>query len=405
MVDNVVVVGAGLAAHKVVENLRKEGFEGRIALVGDEEHRPYDRPGLSKAVLLGDAEPNDLYLAKASFYDEKGIDTHFGDAAVSIDRDAQTVALASGATLDYDALVLATGSHARTLALPGADLKGILTLRKFEDCLALKDALAPGTKLVIVGGGWIGLEVASAAREADCDVTVLEHFELPLLNVLGQQLAGWFAGLHREHGVDLRTSVDVEGFEGDDHVTGVRLADGTVIEADVVLVGVGAIPNTDLAQAAGLTVDNGVRVDEHLRTSDPNILAIGDIANAQNTALGTQVRVEHWDIARRHGRLAALVLLGRDAVYDWQPYFYTDQYDVSMEYIGRGGKDDELVVRGDLADTHYSAYWLDGDRVTAAMQVNEPKLAAPLRKIVGHSVDSGRLADPGVPLEDLMAAG
>ena len=391
MVDNVVVVGAGLAAHKVVENLRKEGFEGRITLVGDEQHRPYDRPGLSKAVLLGDAEPNDLYLAKASFYDDKDIETHFGDAAVTIDRDAQTVTLASGTELTYDALVLATGSHARTLSLPGADLPGVLTLRRFEDCLALKDALEPGTRLVIVGGGWIGLEVASAAIEAECHVTVLEHFALPLFNVLGERLAGWFAGLHRERGVDLRTGVDVQGFEGDDHVTGVRLGDGTVVEADVVLVGVGAIPNTDLAEAAGLTVDNGVRVDEHLRTSDPHILAIGDIANAQNTALGTQVRVEHWDIARRQGRLAALVLLDRDDVYDWQPYFYTDQYDVSMEYIGHGGKGDEVVVRGDLADTHYSAYWLDGDRITAAMQVNEPKLAAPLRKIVGLSVDRAKL--------------
>ncbi len=401
MVDNIVVVGAGLAAHKVVENLRKEGYEGRIALVGDEKHRPYDRPGLSKAVLLGDAEPNDLYLGKGSFYEDRAVDTHFGDAAVSIDRDGRKVVLASGAELGYDALVLATGSHARTLDLPGADLPGILTLRKFEDCLTLKDALRPGTRLAIVGGGWIGLEVASAAREADCEVTVLEHFALPLLVVLGEHLATWFADLHRGHGVDLRTGVDVAGFvERDGRVGGVRLADGEVVEADVVLVGVGAIPNTDLAAAAGLTVEGGVRVDEHLRTDDPAVLAIGDIANAHNTALGHPLRVEHWDNARRQGRLAALVLLGRDSRYDWQPYFYTDQYDVSMEYIGHGGKGDEVVVRGSLADGHYSAYWLDGDTVTAAMQVNEPKLAGPLRKIVGQVIDRDRLGDPGVPLEE-----
>ena len=214
MVESVVVVGAGLAAHKVVENLRKEGFEGRIALVGDEQHRPYDRPGLSKAGLLGDAEPNDLYLARASFYDDKGIETHFGDAAVAIDRDARTVTLASGAELPYDALVLATGSEARRLTLPGSDLDGVLTLRKFEDTLTLADALRPGTRLVIVGGGWIGLEAASAAIEAEASVTVLEHFELPLLTVLGDEIAPWFAKLHRDHGVDLRTGVDVEALEG-----------------------------------------------------------------------------------------------------------------------------------------------------------------------------------------------
>ncbi len=401
MVESVLIVGAGLAAHKVVENLRKEGFEGRIALVGDEKRRPYDRPGLSKAVLLGDAEPDDLYLAKASFYDEKGVETHFGDAAVAIDREAKTVTLASGTELTYDALVLATGSRARTLDLPGAGLPGILTLRRFEDCLALKDALTPSTRLVIVGGGWIGLEAAAAAREADCEVTVLEHFALPLLGVLGERIATWFADLHRKHGVDLRTGVDVVGFtERDGRVAGVQLADGEVVEADVVLVGVGAIPNTDLAAAAGLAVENGVRVDEHLRTADPNVYAIGDIAHAHNTALGHPLRVEHWDNARRQGRLAALALLGRDDVHDWQPYFYTDQYDVSMEYLGHAGQGDEVVVRGSLGDDHFSAYWLARDTVTAAMQVNEPRLAGPLRKLVGQVVDRGRLADPGVPLEE-----
>lgn len=404
MVENVVVVGAGLAAHKVVENLRKEGYQGRIALVGDENHRPYDRPPLSKAVLLGDAEPADAYLAKAAFYDDKDIETHFGDAAVAIDRDAKAVTLASGAELPYDALVLATGSRARTLDLPGADLDGILTLRKLEDTLALQKAFQPDAKVVIVGGGWIGLEAACAAREAGSGVTVLEHFALPLFNVLGEQVAPWWAELHRKHGVDLRCGVDVAGFEGaDGHVTGVRLGDGEVVAADVVIVGVGAIPNTDLAAAAGLAVGNGVRVDEHLRTDDPSIYAVGDIANANNTALGHPLRVEHWDNARRMGRLAALALLDRDDVYDWQPYFYTDQYDVSMEYIGHGGKGDEVVVRGSLDDDHYSAYWLDGDTITAAMQVNEPKLAGPLRKVVGRSVDKGRLADPGVPLEELLS--
>ncbi len=400
MQESIVVVGAGLAAAKVVETLRKEGFDGSITLIGREGRRPYDRPGLSKEVLQGEAEPASLYIHESFFYDDQHITTHFSDAAVALDREAKVVTLASGATVPYDKLVLATGSHARTLALPGADLDGVRTLRTWQEGLTLHADLEAGKRIVIVGGGWIGLEVAAAARQADCEVTVLEAFRLPLLNVLGERLAEHFAALHRSHGVDLRTEVEVLGFEGSDgHVTGVRVGD-EVIPADVVLVGVGAIPTTELAEASGLEVDNGIIVDEHLRTSDPAIWAAGDVANAMNTALGRRVRVEHWDNAGRQGELAALSLLGRDAVQDWWPYFYTDQYDLSMEYVGHAGRDAEVVLRGDPDAGPFDAFWLEDGVVAAAMNVNE-WVNDDLRALVGRRIAPERLADTSIALEDL----
>jgi 3-phenylpropionate/trans-cinnamate dioxygenase ferredoxin reductase component len=398
----VVVVGAGLAAAKCVENLRKEGFAGSITLIGAERYRPYDRPGLSKEVLQGKAEPESLFLHAAHFYSQASIQTHFGDRAVRLDRDAQTVFLASGLEVPYDRLVLATGSRARWVDLPGAGLAGILTLRTMDDEVTLRAALEAKARLVAVGGGWIGLEVAAAAVEAGCRVTVLEGAKLPLASVLGEELAGYFARLHRGHGVDLRTDVKVAGFEGaDGKVTGVRVGD-EVIPADVVLVGIGAAPNTELAEAAGLAVDNGVIVDERLRTEDPRIWAAGDVANAFNPTLGRHLRVEHWDNARRQGRFAALSVLGREGSYDWQPYFYTDQYDLSMEYVGNAGRGADVRVRGDLAGGAFIAFWLEAGLVTAAMNVNTPKVNPTLRKIVGKTVDPARLSDPAVELSDLI---
>lgn len=402
MEQAVVVVGAGLAAAKVVENLRKEGFGGPITLIGAERYRPYDRPGLSKQVLQGKADPESLFLHAADFYRDANIQTHFGDRAVGIDRVAATVTLASGIEVPYDRLVLATGSHARSADLPGAGLAGVLTLRTMDDEAPLRAALVAKARVVTVGGGWIGLEVAAAAVEAGCRVTVLEGARLPLAGVLGEVLAGYFAQMHRDHGVDLRTNVRVAGFEGaDGKVTGVQVGD-EVIPADIVLVGIGAVPNTELADAAGLAVDNGIIVDERLRTEDPRIWAAGDVANAFNPTLGRRLRVEHWDNARRQGRFAALSLLGREGSYDWQPYFYTDQYDLSMEYVGNAGKGADVVVRGDLASGAFVAFWLEAGRVTAAMNVNTPKVNPTLRKVIGRTVDPTRLTDPAVELGDLM---
>ncbi len=402
MSDAVVVVGAGLTSAKVVETLLKEGFDGSLTLIGAEQYPPYERIGLSKEVLQGKAEAESLIVHPLEYDQDAGVVTHFGDAATALDLTGRRVQLASGLTVPFDQLVIATGSRARTVDLPGANLNGILTLRTMEDCLALRSNLLPGRRLVLVGGGWIGLEVAAAARLAGCSVTVLEMGKLPLLNVLGETIAAHFARLHTDHGVVIRTEVAVSGFEGaDGQVTGVRVGD-EVLPADVVLVGVGAIPNTGLAEAAGLSVDNGIQVDEHLRTANPAVLAAGDIANAYNTLLGRRLRVEHWDNARRQGRLAALSILGQPKTYDWQPYFYTDQYDLSMEYVGNAGRGAEVVLRGNVDDGSFIAFWLEAGRVTAAMNVNIAKVNSTLRKLVGARIEPGRLSDTGISLEELV---
>ena len=401
MSDSVVVVGAGLAGAKVVEALHDEGFDGKVTLIGDESYRPYERPGLSKEVLQGKAEPESLYVHEEGYYAHAGVETHFGDAAVGCDLTGHRVRLASGSEVPYDRLVLATGSRARAVRLPGAELAGVRTLRTMGDGLALRADLEAQRRIVLVGGGWIGLEAAAAARLAGCQVTVLERDPLPLLNVLGETIAEHFARLHIDHGVDLRTRVSVDGFEGSHGVvTGVRV-DGEVLPADVVLVGIGAIPNTGLAEEAGLVVDNGVLVDERLRTSDPNVWAAGDVANARNTLLGHRLRVEHWDNAIRSGRLAGLSVLDRPGVYDWLPYFYTDQYDLGMEYVGHSSKDAEVVVRGAMEDGEFIAFWLDDGTVAAAMNVNIWDVNDTLRQVVGHRVDPERLRDPEVPLAEL----
>lgn len=320
-----------------------------------------------------------------------------------IDRQAQRVTLASGEKLAYDWLVLATGAQPRRLDLPGADLDGVVTLRSIEDSTRLRAALTHQARLVIIGGGWIGLEVAAAARKAGCEVAVLERESLPLYAVLGPTMSGYFADLHRKHGVDLRTEVRVESIEGaDGQVTGVRTSEGTV-PADLVLVGVGAIPDTELAEAAGLDVDRGVVTDEHLRTSDEHILAAGDVARARHTSLG-EVRVEHWDNAIRQGKLAAYTILGRDESYDWQPYFFTDQYDLGMEYVGHPSADDEPIVRGDLESGAFIVFWLRDGVVRAAMNVNIWDVNDDLRKIVGTDVAPDRLKDESIPLAELVAS-
>ena len=397
-----VVVGAGLAAAHVVATLREEGDDKPVVLIGDEVDRPYERPPLSKGYLQGTSPRDDVFVHAEDWYADHDVETRFGTTATSVDRSARSVTLSDGSVLGYDHLVLATGSSPRTLDVPGADLDGVRTLRRLRDSDRLREDLAARSRLVIVGGGWIGLEVAAAARSAGCDVTVLEYAAQPLLRVLGPQLAAYFAALHRTHGVDLRTGVGVEAFEGHaGRVTGVRVG-GDLVPADVVLVGVGAAPNVGLAVAAGLAADaRGIAVDEHLRTADPAVLAAGDVALAHNTALGHSLRVEHWDNAIRQGGLAGRTILGQDAVHDWQPYFYTDQYDLGMEYVGYADADDPVVVRGDPAGAQLVAFWLRDGRVRAAMNVNVWDVNDRLRALVGRRIDPDRLADESVALEEL----
>lgn len=396
--SSIVIVGGGHAGGKAAIALRDEGHTGPITIVGEENHPPYERPPLSKEYLQGESEADAMLLEPAEWYAEHDITLLQGVTATRIDTEARRVHLDQGEPLPYDLLLLATGATPRRLDIPGAELA--LTLRRVEDSDALREAYERSGAVVIIGGGWIGLETAAAARKAGLDTTVLEFAPLPLQAALGDELGSYFAELHRRNGVDLRTSVAAEAISG----TGpyVVRSGGDEITADLVVMGVGAAPSTALAEAAGLAVDNGITVDESFRTSDPAIFAIGDVANAQNTALGTRLRVEHWDNAIKQGEAVAKIMLGQPVTYDWQPYFYTDQFDLGMEYVGRGGSSNDVVIRGDKDDGEFIAFWLDGDRVTAGMNVNIWDVTEDIRALIGRSVDRARLADPGVPLTEVV---
>jgi 3-phenylpropionate/trans-cinnamate dioxygenase ferredoxin reductase subunit len=402
-----VIVGAGLAGAKTAEALRGEGFDGRIVLLGEEVERPYDRPPLSKDYLQGRSEKEKIYVHPAGFYPEHDIDWQPGTRVTAIDPAAHRVSRAHGDLIGYDKLLLATGASPRQLPVPGADPHRVFTLRRVEDCEQLKATWKSASRVTIVGAGWIGLEVAAAARAAGLHVTVLETATLPLLRVLGPELAEVFARLHREHGVDLRLGVHVTEITGEDprRATGVRLADGSHVDADLVVVGVGAVPNTTLAEAAGLEVDNGIVVDEHLRSSDPDIYAAGDVANAYHPTLGKHIRVEHWANALNQPATAAKAMLGGDAGYDRIPYFYSDQYQLGMEYSGYVEPDgyDEVVIRGDKDGLVFVAFWCKDRRVLAGMNVNVWDVTDAVQSLIrsAQQIDPARLADPQTPLTDV----
>jgi 3-phenylpropionate/trans-cinnamate dioxygenase ferredoxin reductase component len=401
-----VIVGASLAGAKAAEALRGQGFDGRILLIGDEPERPYERPPLSKGYLQGKQDRDTIFVHPEQWYADQAIDLRRETLVTELDRDRHTVTLSGGERIGYDKLLLTTGASPRRLPVPGADLDGVLYLRRVGDCERIQRTFQTASRLVFVGGGWIGLEVAAAARDAGVEVTVLEAGELPLLRVMGRQIAPVFADLHRDHGVDLRVGAQVAGIVGE-HGTasGVRLADGTRIDADAVVVGIGAVPNTQLAAASGLPIDNGITVDASLRTSDPDIHAAGDVANAFHPMLGRHIRVEHWANALHQPETAARSMLGETASYDRLPYFFTDQYDLGMEYAGYAepGDYDDVIVRGDLTSRQFIAFWTAQGRVLAGMNVNIWDVNEAIQHLVrsGTQIDRGRLADPDVPLEEL----
>jgi 3-phenylpropionate/trans-cinnamate dioxygenase ferredoxin reductase component len=404
-----VIVGAGLAGAKAAQTLREEGFVGDVVLLGEEPERPYERPPLSKGLLLGTAERDTVYVHEAGWYPDHDVDLRTGVEVRAIDRDARQVELADGQRIGYDAVLLTTGSTPRTLEVPGAHLDGVLQLRTLADSDRIAAALVDGAHLVIVGAGWIGLEVAAAARQRGAAVTVVERSELPLLRVLGPEIARVFADLHRDHGVTFRFGAGVREFHGNGRVSSVVLHDGTELPADAVIVGVGVHPNVGLAQMAGLAVDNGVVVDQALRSSDPRIYAAGDVANAYHPLYGTHLRSEHWANALHSGPAAARSMLGSDVGYDRLPYFYTDQYDLGMEYTGYAppGGYDTVVVRGDPATREFIAFWTAGGRVVAGMNVNLWDVTSDIQNLIRskETVDLARLADPGVALDDLTPTG
>lgn len=407
--DKVVIVGAGLAGAKTAQALRDKGFEGPVTLVGNETHRPYERPPLSKDYLQGKTGRDSIDVHEPGYYIGHDIDLRPGTAVTSIHPHEREVTLDGGHRLGYDRLVLCTGAVPRRLPLPGADADGVLYLRSVDDSDRLRAVLATASAIAIVGGGWIGLEVAAAAVAAGVAVTVVSRAPLPLAGVLGPEMAQVFTDLHRRHGVDLRlhrTPTEILTHRGT--ATGLRLDDGTRIEADAVLLAVGAVPDTTLATRAGLAVDDGVLVDASLRSSDPVIYAAGDIARAEHPLLGVRVRVEHWANALHQPATVADAILGRPASYRRLPYFYTDQYELSMEYTGYAppGSTDQVVVRGDIDRLAFIAFWLHERRVLAGMNVNTWDVTEPIGQLIGDRtlIDSDRLADPAVALTDLTTS-
>jgi 3-phenylpropionate/trans-cinnamate dioxygenase ferredoxin reductase subunit len=403
-----VIIGAGLAGAKAVETLRTEGYDGPVFLIGDEQENPYERPGLSKGYLLGTASRGSLDVHDTTWYAENAVDLRTAERVTALDLAAHEVVLADGTRLRFDAAMIATGSSPRPLTVPGAGLSGVLYLRRLADSDRLRASLTTDQRhVVVVGGGWIGLEVAAAAVALGHNVTVVEPQPMVLRAALGDELGAVFADHHRRHGVHLLLNTGVVELRGHDgEVSAVVTTNGDVLPADVVVVGVGVTPNVELAQRAGLTVDNGIVTDEFLRTSHPDVVAAGDVANAFHPFLQRQLRVEHWANARNSGPAAALSMLGQHEAYDRIPYFYTDQYDLGMEYSGDVGPagHDRVVFRGDPESGSFIAFWLREARVVAGMNVNVWDVTEPIEALIRSSepLDLSALADPDVPLDELV---
>jgi 3-phenylpropionate/trans-cinnamate dioxygenase ferredoxin reductase subunit len=396
-----VIVGAGLAGAKAAEALREEGFEGPMILIGQEPEPPYERPPLSKDYLRGESPRESAYVHPGGFYAEQGIELRTSTTVERIDPAERELALADGERVRYDRLLLATGAEPRRLSLPGADLDGIHYLRDLHDADRLAARLRAGARAVVIGGGWIGAEVAASARTKGVEVTIVEQAKVPLERVLGPELGQIYADIHRQHGVTVVTEATLEAFEGSTAVERVRLADGNTIEADFVVVGVGVTPRTQLADQAGATIDNGVLVTEALETGVPGIYATGDVANAFHPFYGHPLRVEHWANALHQPATAAKAMLGKPASFDRLPYFFSDQYEVGMEYTGYATSWDEVVFRGDPAGGEFIAFWVEHGRVIAGMNVNVWDVVDPIQALIRSRlpVDVAALRDPDVPLD------
>lgn len=397
------IVGGGLAGAKAAEALRDNDFDGHVVLFAAEDQLPYERPPLSKEYLAGKKKLDDFTVDPAAWYRDHNVDLRLGTEVTAVNAATHTLSLPDGTTVGYDKLLLATGSASRRPPIPGSDAAGVHYLRTIDDAATLSAALNPGATLAIVGAGWIGMEVAAGARGRDVNVTVVEAAHLPLQAALGAEVGEVFAQLHREHGVDLRLDQSVEEITTDNGTaTGLRLTDGSTVAADAVLIAVGAAPNIELAEKAGLAIgDSGVLVDASLRSSDPDIYAVGDIAAAQHPFYGVRIRTEHWANALKQPAVAVAGMLGNSAEYDELPYFFTDQYDLGMEYVGHAPEYERVVFRGDVAGREFVAFWLDAsNRVLAGMNVNVWDVLDDVKALIrsGAPVDPDRIADPAQPL-------
>jgi 3-phenylpropionate/trans-cinnamate dioxygenase ferredoxin reductase subunit len=399
-----VIIGAGLAGAKAAQTLRHEGFDGRLVLVGAEDERPYERPPLSKDYLRGEAGRDRVYVHDEGFYAEHEIELRLGRMAIDMNASLKEVALDDGERLRYDGLLLATGAEPRRLAIPGGELDGVHYLRSVDDSDALRERLDRGGAIVVIGAGWIGCEVAASARQRGLEVTLVSPHMVPLERALGREVGAVYRDIHADHGVRMLMGTRVEAIEGDRAVERVRTSDARHLDCDLVVVGIGVQPQTKLAARAGLALGDGILVDGYLRTSAPGVFAAGDVAAARHPFYGERIRVEHWANALRQGPVAARNMLGAGEVYDSLPYFFSDQYEVGMEYSGLARTWDRVVFRGDPASREFIAFWLAGDRLLAGMNAGVWDVVDPIQRLVRDRapVDEWRLSDPDVPLEQLV---
>ncbi len=407
MTETYVILGAGHAAGQVAQSLRSStcGFTGRIIMIGEEPYLPYQRPPLSKKFLAGEMDLERVYFKPPSFYEKFNIETMLNCQAASVDRKTKQITLRDGRAVNYDKLIFTTGSRVRTIAAPGVDLPGIFYLRTVDDVESIRAALKPDSKLVIVGGGYIGLEVAAVMVSRGLDVTVVEMAPTVLARVVDKQVAEYFADVHRKAGVKIENGVAVQGFAGKGKLERVLCADGREFPADVVIIGVGIVPNVELAQAAGLACDNGIMVDEFGRTADPDIFAAGDCANHPNRLMGRRLRLESVHNALEQGKTAALAMCGKLVEYAQIPWFWSDQYDLKLQIVGISGTHDKVIIRGNMAKHAFAAFYLQGNVITAVDAINSPQEFMASKALVANKtpIDLEKLANPEVPMNAVAA--
>ena len=402
-----VIIGAGQAGGEAAYALRENEYTGDLTIIGDEQHIPYERPPLSKGVLIGDNEAADTYLRERSVYDECNIDLKLDASVTTIDRSGKGVELSDGSALSYDKLLIATGARVRRLDLPGCDLKGVFYLRDIIDSLALREALSPGARLAVIGGGYIGLEVAASARKRGCAACVIEVAGRIMNRVVAPEMSAHFDAIHRAAGVDILTGTTVDAIEGDGRVRELALSNGSRIAADAVVIGIGIVPNLELAEAAGLVIDNGIKVDEFGSTNDPYIFAAGDVTNHYNPLLGRSLRLESWQNAQNQAIVASQNMLGGRAVHAEIPWFWSDQYDINLQMVGAPESWDQVVRRDgggeDSEGDRFTLFYLDGAKMVAANTVNNARDIRPSRQLIekGTPVNADELADPGVKMQQL----
>lgn len=402
--DKCAIVGANLTGGRAAEALREHGYAGQIVLVGAEPDRPYERPPLSKGFLQGSIPEEEIYLRPAEWYQEKGIDLRLGVRATRLDAAARTLELEGGEHLSYEKLLIATGCEVRQLKTPGSDLAGIYYLRTLRDSAGLAAELQRADRAVVVGAGFIGSEVAASARVMGREVTVLEAAPVPLERALGAKMGEVCAAIHRDHGVDLRLSCALQEFRGSGRVEEVVLANGTTIRCDVVVVGVGVAPAVGWLDSSGIAIDNGIVVNEYTETNLPDVYAAGDVANSWNPLFGDRMRVEHFDNAQNQGIGAGKVMAGFREAYAPVPYFWSDQYGFTLQYVGHARGDDRIVMRGDIAKRSFTAFYLRADSVQAAFSIGRPREIMAARRLIQarKQVDPAVLVDEQTDLRVLV---